>query len=129
MKLSVLSNLYGNRPLEDVLAQFKEMGVEAVEIGCGGYPGKAHCDPEVLLNDDAKLAEFKALFEKYGIEICALSCHGNAVIPTRKSPPLDVATRFFVERSPPSTFRTLPPTPPTTQTSRPRKKLPSQVAQ
>ena len=84
MKLSVLSNLYGNRPLEDVLAQFKEMGVEAVEIGCGGYPGKAHCDPEVLLNDDAKLAEFKALFAKYGIEICARSCHGNAVHPDKK---------------------------------------------
>ena len=81
MKLSVLSNLYGSRPLEDVLAQFAAMGVESVEIGCGGYPGKAHCDPDVLLGDEAKLAEFKALFEKYGLEICALSCHGNAVHP------------------------------------------------
>ena len=83
MKLSVLSNLYGSRPLEDVLAQFKEMGIESVEIGCGGYPGKAHCDPDVLLNDEAKLAEFKGLFAKYGLEICALSCHGNAVHPDK----------------------------------------------
>lgn len=84
MKLSVLSNLYGNRPLEDVLKQFQAQGVEMVEIGCGGYPGKAHCDPDVLLNDDAKLTEFKALFEKYGIGICALSCHGNAIHPNKE---------------------------------------------
>ena len=83
MKLSVLSNLYGSRPLEDVLKQFTALGVEAVEIGCGGYPGKAHCDPDVLLNDDAKLAEFKGLFDKYGIQLCALSCHGNAIHPDK----------------------------------------------
>ena len=84
MKLSVLSNLYGNRPLEDVLAQFKELGVEEVEIGCGGYPGKDHCDPEVLLNDDAKLAAFKQAFVDAGVELAALSCHGNAVHPNKQ---------------------------------------------
>ena len=36
MKLSVLTNLFGNMPLEDALAKFEALGVEAVEIGCGG---------------------------------------------------------------------------------------------
>ena len=84
MKLSVLSNLYGDRPLADVLAHFRDLGVEMVEIGCGGYPGKAHCDPDVLLNDEGKLEEFRALFAAYGIGICALSCHGNAVHPNKE---------------------------------------------
>lgn len=84
MKLSVLSNLYGHLPLEEVLAKFKALGVEAVEIGCGGYPGKDHCDPAVLLNDPAKLEEYKALFKKYDIEICALSCHGNPIHPDKE---------------------------------------------
>ena len=84
MKLSVLSNLYGDRPLADVLAHFRDLGVEKIEIGCGGYPGKAHCDPDVLLNDDGKLEEFRALFAEYGIGICALSCHGNAVHPNKE---------------------------------------------
>ena len=84
MKLSVLSNLYGDRPLADVLAHFRDLGVEMVEIGCGGYPGKAHCDPDILLNDEGKLEEFRALFAAYGIGICALSCHGNAVHPNKE---------------------------------------------
>ena len=84
MKLSVLSNLYGDRPLADVLSHFRDLGVEMVEIGCGGYPGKAHCDPDILLNDEGKLEEFRGLFAEYGIGICALSCHGNAVHPNKE---------------------------------------------
>ena len=84
MKLSVLSNLYGNRPLSDVLSHFRDLGVEMVEIGCGGYPGKAHCDPDILLHDDGKLEEFRALFAEYGIGISALSCHGNALHPNKE---------------------------------------------
>lgn len=44
MKLGVLINLYGGMPLKEALAKVKAMGIEAVEIGAGGYPGKAHCD-------------------------------------------------------------------------------------
>ena len=55
--------------------------MQAVEIGCGGFPGKAHCNPEELLKDDKKIAEFKNTIEKHGLEIAALSTHGNAVHP------------------------------------------------
>ena len=84
MKLCVLANLYAKKPLEEVLGIMRDLGVDAVEIGCGGYPGKDHCDPEVLLNDDAKLKEWCGLFDKYGIELAALSCHGNPVHPDKK---------------------------------------------
>ena len=72
MKLGVLTNLMGDKPLDEVLAYLKPKGIEAVEIGCGGYPGKAHADPKVLLNDEAKLNEFKATIEKYDMVISAL---------------------------------------------------------
>ena len=81
MKLGVFSVLLGGKPLEEVLQYFEQIGVEMIEIGTGGYPGTAHADPDVLLNDANKLAEFKGLFEKYNIEISALSCHGNPVHP------------------------------------------------
>ena len=58
MKLGVLTNVVGNMSLEDALKYFKSMGIQMVEIGCGGYPGKDHCDPEVLLHDEAKYQEF-----------------------------------------------------------------------
>lgn len=81
MKLSVLANLYAQYPLEETLAKLKALGVEAAEIGAGGYPGKAHCDPEKLLASSADFEKFKDAFKKYDIELCALSCHGNPVHP------------------------------------------------
>ncbi|HAB00715.1 MAG TPA: xylose isomerase, partial [Ruminococcaceae bacterium] len=60
MKLGVFTCVVNNMNLKDALKYFKSLGIEMVEIGCGGYPGKAHCDPEVLLHDEKKLEEFKA---------------------------------------------------------------------
>ena len=81
MKLSVFSVLLSDQPLEQALAFLKSQGVQAVEIGCGGYPGKAHCDPAALLADEEKLAAFKAAIKSSGLELAALSVHGNAVHP------------------------------------------------
>ena len=69
MKLGVLTNVVGNMPLEDALKYFKSMGIQMVEIGCGGYPGKDHCDPEVLLHDEAKYQEFCDTIKKYDMEV------------------------------------------------------------
>ena len=84
MKLGVLTNLLSNVPLEQALKYFKTLGIQMVEIGCGGYPGNAHANPDILLNDDEKLEEFKALIKKYDVEISALSCHGNPVHPNKE---------------------------------------------
>ncbi len=84
MKIGVITNLLGNLPLEEALEYFVSKGIEMVEIGCGGYPGTAHADPDVLLNDEAKLDEFKALLKKYNVEISALSCHANPVHPNKE---------------------------------------------
>jgi sugar phosphate isomerase/epimerase len=81
MKLSVLAVLYGNLPFKEALAKLKEMGAEAVEIGAGGYPGKAHCNPAELLADPAKYDEFKKTIDESGLEVCALASHHNGVHP------------------------------------------------
>ncbi len=83
MKLSVLANLFGSKTLDETLAVMKGLGITTVEIGAGGYPGKNQCDPAALLADPAKFDEFVATFKKYGIEICALACHGNPVHPDK----------------------------------------------
>ena len=84
MKLGVFTCLLQNLPLEEALKYFKSLGIEMVEIGCGGYPGNAHANPEELLADDAKLEEFKATLAKYDMQISALSCHGNPVHPNKE---------------------------------------------
>lgn len=81
MELGVLTNLYGNMSLDDVLAKLSAMGITMAEIGCGGFPGKAHCDPEVLLADPQALQHFKDTFAHHHMRISALSVHGNCVHP------------------------------------------------
>ena len=81
MKLSVLANLYGKKSLDETLQILTGLGVHTVEIGAGGYPGKAHCNPAELLADEKKFEEFVATFKKYDVEICALAAHGNPLHP------------------------------------------------
>ena len=49
MRIGVFSVLFGSKPFEDTLDYLVELGLEAVEIGTGAYPGSAHCDPAALL--------------------------------------------------------------------------------
>lgn len=89
MKLGVFSVLLQDRPLDEALGILKDMGAQMVEIGCGGYPGKAHANPDVLLKDDDALNTFKKTIEKHGLQISALSAHGNPVHPNK-----EVAAQF-----------------------------------
>ena len=84
MKLGVLTNLFGSLEFEEALKKFKALGIESLEIGCGGYPGRAHCDPDLLLSDEVALAEWLALIDKYEMDISALSVHGNPVNPDKE---------------------------------------------
>lgn len=84
MKLGVFTTLLSNLPFEEALKYFKSLGIEMVEIGCGGYPGNAHANPDELLENSAKLEDFKALVKNYDVEISALSCHGNPVHPNKQ---------------------------------------------
>jgi len=84
MKLGVFTVLLANKSLEDALKYLSDSGVQAVEIGTGGFPGNAHANPDELLADESKLSSFKDLIKKYNMEISALSCHGNPVHPQKE---------------------------------------------
>jgi sugar phosphate isomerase/epimerase len=81
VKLGVFTVLYRDRPFEETLDRVAEMGIEAVEIGTGNYPGDAHCKPEELLADPAKAAAFRKAVEDRGMIISGLSQHGNPIHP------------------------------------------------
>lgn len=83
MKLGVFTVLFGQRPFSEALDYIVRNGVEAVEIGCGAYPGKAHCDPDILLKDPAALRQFRQEIESRNLTISALSCHGNPLNPNQ----------------------------------------------
>jgi sugar phosphate isomerase/epimerase len=81
MRLGVFTVLFANEPFEAALDRAVEAGLDCVEIGTGNYPGDAHCKPAELLADDARLAKFRDAIESRGLEISALSCHGNPLHP------------------------------------------------
>ncbi|MBQ2955825.1 MAG: sugar phosphate isomerase/epimerase [Clostridia bacterium] len=89
MKLSVFTVLLGDKSLDEACKYLSEAGVQAVEIGCGGFPGNKHCEPRDLLADPAKIEEMKATLAKYNLEIAAFSVHGNAVHPNK-----EIAAKF-----------------------------------
>lgn len=84
MKVGVFTVLLADRSLEDALDYVKETGCEAVEIGTGGYPGGAHCNPEELLSNSRAADKFRGAVEDRNMEISALSCHGNPLHPNQR---------------------------------------------
>lgn len=81
MKIGSLSAAWSAQPLEEVLDFFAGAGLQAIEIGTGGYPGNAHCDP-VKLNKSAQARKaFVDAIESRGLVLSALSVHGNPLHP------------------------------------------------
>jgi len=85
MKIGVFAVLFGDKPFEATLDYLVELGVEAVEIGTGAYPGDAHCNPAALLASERKLKAFREAIASRGLTISALSCHGNPLHPQTKT--------------------------------------------
>lgn len=84
MKLGVMANCFGDKSWEDAVKAAKAAGLEAIEPGTGGFVGKTHCDPEALLKDDSAADRFIDVCKSQGIEISALSAHGNPLHPDKK---------------------------------------------
>src|ERR671912_2890450 len=84
MKIGVFTVLFKQRPFEEALDYIKAACCDAVEIGAGGVNGLAHADAAALLEDDAALKRFRDAVTSRGLEISALSCHGNPLHPRRE---------------------------------------------
>lgn len=84
MKLGVFTVLLGQQKLADALSYLASLGVQVIELGTGGFPGTAHVPTAELLSDKTRLAEFRQTIKDSGLEISALSCHGNAVHPQKE---------------------------------------------
>jgi len=79
--IGVFDPVYADLSLDAMIDKISALGLEAVEIGTGGYPGTAHCPVEELLADSGKLNAWKKKFEQRNIHVATLSCHGNPVHP------------------------------------------------
>ncbi|MDP9161308.1 MAG: sugar phosphate isomerase/epimerase [Acidobacteriota bacterium] len=91
MPIGVFDPVFDHLSLDEMIEKISRLGIEAVEIGTGGYPGTKHCPVQELLDDPAKLRAWKKKFEDRNIQVATLSCHGNPVHPDAKIAERDAA--------------------------------------
>ncbi|SDM90130.1 sugar phosphate isomerase/epimerase [Bacillus sp. OK048] len=84
MKLGVFTVLFSQMSFEEMLNHVKASGLDAIEIGTGGYPGNAHCPLDELLADEQMRIEYLKAVTSRGLIISAFSCHGNPISPDKE---------------------------------------------
>ncbi|MDT3437305.1 hypothetical protein [Haloarcula sp. 1CSR25-25] len=81
MVVGILPVPLADEPLSDALAYLDNLGVNAVEFGCGGYPGKDYINRTSLLDDSDAQANLCATLEAYDMAVRALATHNNPLHP------------------------------------------------
>jgi sugar phosphate isomerase/epimerase len=90
--IGVFDPVYNDLSLDQMLDTISALGIEAIEIGTGGYPSSPHCPVAELLADSGKLNAWKKKFEDKNIQVATLSCHGNPVHPDESIAQRDAET-------------------------------------
>ncbi len=83
MTLGVFSPVLAAMSFKEMVEYLSSLGVDQLEMGAGGFPGKAHFNPEELLADESKIDEIKQILADNNMSIAAISCHGNPVHPNK----------------------------------------------
>jgi len=90
--IGVFDPVYEHLSLDEMLDKVSALGLEAMEIGTGGYPNNKHCALDDLIADKGKARSWQKKFEGKGIQVATLSCHGNPVHPNAPHAKRDVDT-------------------------------------
>src|SRR5215831_6718457 len=90
--IGVFDPVYDQLSLDEMLDKVSALGLEAMEIGTGGYPDNKHCALDDLIADKSKARAWQKKFEAKGIQVATLSCHGNPVHPNVQHAKKDVDT-------------------------------------
>lgn len=84
MKLGVMGAGLGAMGWEKALDYCKKVGLDAIELPVGAYPGAPFFDPEEVLKDTKLQQRIVTDVKKRGLEIIGLAVHGNPVSPIEK---------------------------------------------
>ncbi|MBP7746624.1 MAG: sugar phosphate isomerase/epimerase [Phycisphaerae bacterium] len=83
MKLGVMGAGLGAMGWDKALDYCQKVGLDAIELPVGCFPGTPFFDPEEVVNSKAAQRQIIADCERRGLEIVGLAVHGNPVHPDR----------------------------------------------
>ncbi|HLI49191.1 MAG TPA: sugar phosphate isomerase/epimerase [Chthonomonas sp.] len=87
MKIGIFTALFHDRPIEQALDYIAEAGIQTVEFGGGAYPGSRHLNDlggvQTLIEDESARKRLLKMCESRGLEISAISVHGNPLHPDK----------------------------------------------
>jgi len=85
MKLGVFTPVFGTLTADEMLAKARSLRhVEAIELGTGAWPGRAHLDDlDEMIHGECRASTYRQKVADAGLTISALSCHGNPLHPDK----------------------------------------------
>lgn len=81
MKLGLITDSLGDRPLEDALDFIAQAGLESVELAAGGWSESPHLDVTALLGSASARRKLSDGMTSRGLELTALNANGNQLHP------------------------------------------------
>jgi sugar phosphate isomerase/epimerase len=83
MKLGVFTPVFAHLSTTEMIAKVQSLRhVQAVELGTGGWPGRAHLDDLTeMIEGHCRATTYRQLLTDAGLAISALSCHANPLHP------------------------------------------------
>ncbi len=82
MKLGVMAACFGGMSIDDALDYCRKVGLDAIELPVGGYPGDPW-DLAGIHKTKTKLKDLKAKIADRGMEVQGVAVHGNPVHPNK----------------------------------------------
>ncbi len=83
MKLGVMGAGLGAMGFEKALDYCQSLGLDAIELPVGAYPGKPFFDPAEVLKSKSLQTKIKDAIKKRGLIVSALAVHGNPIHPDK----------------------------------------------
>lgn len=84
MRIGLNTDSLGHLPFDEMLKSSAELGIETLELCCGGWSSAPHVNLNLLLEKESERQTFLAKIHDHGLEIDALNCSGNQLAPGKR---------------------------------------------
>lgn len=81
MKIGLYTDSLGQLPLDQVLVEANELGLNCLEFGCANWSSVPHLNVDEMIENDLARQAFLSEIKNCGLAISALNCSGNPLNP------------------------------------------------